>query len=696
MSDTEVQNEPVETPAADNVRGEEASLSGEALFNDDITVHMDQRLHYLDKGTVKAFAATGKGKAPGNHVIYLCEDDMTPRTIKTPNYASIINPAVAKLVACGPFYWPAEKRQRYGYVYENSLGRPLMADDRKGGLAWKPEDVLSSVVRPMVSALMDFRDKDIVHGEIRPGNMFDNNQKKLERAVLGECLCLPSSAALPVLYETIERGMCDPLSKGTGTFQDDIYALGVSLTVMLRTHDPMEGFSDREIIESKMENGTYNALIGRDRFTGSILELLRGMLYDDAGQRWNLDDISAWLDGRRLSPKQSAKKIKATRPINFNNQKYMHPEALAYDLRLNPADAVQIIDNGDMEQWLQRAIDDKILTARVEKAITLSAEQGRSGAYPERLTTRLSIALHPDSPIRYKNLSIYPEGFGKALTHAYIHRNNVQMYEEFVNHHFVVQWVDMLNQLSADTSSLIGRFDSCRHFLRQAQIGYGMERCIYFLNSETICLSEKLRGYNVRSPEDLMTAYEAMSGSSQRPTLFFDRHIVAFLSVKDRKNIDPYLPEINHEKIYKKIAAEMKTLATIQKRSRLQSFPGIASWIADSLGPVYERFHDREMRKIIKGKVDKAKSSGDLAKIAALFDDPKIYENDRREFSKAMREYADLDRETRLLNARLTRDDKFGRETGRQVSAFVSGVVASIIIIVTAFFILSGKTTLGM
>ncbi len=694
MSEQEGQEDPADnatSPAEERGSADASALSGETPFNDDITIFLSQPLPHLDKAGVRAYAAVGRGKAPGNHVVYVCEDDLTPRTIKASNYAAIINPAVAKLVATGPFYWPPEKRQRYGFVYENTFGRPIKRDDHRGGMGWKAEDVLNSVVRPMVSALMDFRDKDITHGEIRLGNIFDGNQKKIERAILGDCLALPSSYALPVIYETIERGMCDPLSRGVGTLQDDIYALGVSITVLLRTHDPMEGFTAREIIESKMELGSYNALIGKDRFTGSILELLRGMLYDDAAQRWNLDDIGAWLDGRRLSPKQSAKKIKATRPINFNGAKYLHPETLAFDLHLNPAEAVQIIDTGEMDQWLQRAIDDKILTARVEKAVTMAAEAGRSGAYPERLTTRLSIALHPDAPIRYKNISIFPEGFGKALTHAYIHRQNIQIYEEFVQHHFVVQWVDMLVNSVVDSSALISRFDSCRHFLRQNQTGYGIERCIYFLNPECMCLSDKLRGHNVRSPEDLLLAYEQIATSPKRPALFFDRHVVAFLSVKDRKNIDPYMPNINSDRLYKKVLGELKTLATIQKRSRMQNFPEIAGWVADNLEPVYERFHDRELRKAIKLKIDKLKTGGDLSKIAALFDDQKIYDDDARDFRRAMKEHMDLDKESRTLSARLTRDTHFGRETGRQVAAFVSGVVASIIIIVTAFIILTGK-----
>lgn len=702
MSDTKVQEEPTEKPAEDAAVSSPdntvlAGMRGATTtqFNDDITIYIDQRLSQYDKGPIKAYAGSGKGKAPARVFVMVCEPDLVPRSSKTANYVSVINPDVTRLVATGPFYWPPEKRERYGFVYEDNLGHPIMKDSRHGGLAMKPEDVLGAVVRPIVSALMDFRDKDIVHGNINPGNMFDGGKKKLDRAMLGECLSAPASSMQPVLYETIERGMATPIARGIGGIQDDMYALGVSLAVMLRSHDPMEGMSDDKIIQQKMEHGSYNALIGKDRFTGSILELLRGLLYDDAVQRWNIDDVNAWLDGRRLSPKQSAKRLQATRPIMFNGQKYIYPEALARDLQKNPSDVVQMVEGGELDQWLQRAIDDAILTTRVEKAITLASDAGRSGAFSERLTTRLGIALHPDAPIRYKDLSVMPDGVGKALTQAYIKKANIQLYEDLVNQHFVVQWVDMLLNATVDSSSIISRFDSCRNFLRQAQVGYGIERCIYYLNPECPCLSDKLKDYYVRSPEDMMSAFEDMSSKATKPLMFFDRHIVAFLSVKDRKNIDPYLPEINNEQAHKKILGEIRTLATIQKRSRLGKFPGICNWIAESLGSVYERYHDRELRETLKSRIEKMKDGGDITKIAGLLDDNKTNENDRREYRRAMQEYYHLERESHILASKLEKDKTFGRETGRQASAFVSGVIAAIIIIITAFLTLTGKNTLG-
>lgn len=211
------------------------------------------------------------------------------------------------------------------------------------------------------------------------------------------------------------------------------------------------------------------------------------------------------------------------------------------------------------------------------------------------------------------------------------------------------------------------------------------------MNPEVHCLSEKLSKFHVRTPEEMMQAFEKMSGSPGRPAMFFDRHIVAFLSIKDRKNIDPYLHDLNAPEPYRRILAEMKVLATIQKRSNLDKFPGIASWIADNLTPVYERFHDRELRAENQKKVEHLKEVGDLPKIVFLFDDPSIYQEDNANFRRAMRKHHDLEQEIMTMERDLRDESSIGRDTGRQVAVVVAGILAGIIILVAAFVNFSGK-----
>lgn len=687
MSDVTVQDEPekkAERPP-DAAPPKANALIGDVAFNENITIYAGNRLPQYDRGPVKAYAARGVDKMPSNLFALICEEHLTPRTLKTQNYTTIVNPSLAHLVASGVVGWTPAGKEKYCFVFENTLGNPLMKDDLHGALGMKPDTALNAVIRPLVNVLADMRDKDIFHGNIRASNIYDGGVRNLERVVLGECLSCPVSYLQPAVYETIDRAMCASIGRGPGTPQDDVYALGVSLAMMLRHSDPTEGLSEEEIIERKMDDGSYSVLLGKDRLTGSILELMRGLLYDDENQRWNIDEVMIWLDGRRLSPKQTSRRVKASRPVPFMGKKYMRPELLANDLKKNFGEARQLIEDNELEQWLSRALEDKAATARYEDALRLAEEGGKGADYAERLATRMSIALHPEGPITYKNISVLPEGVGTALTEAFIMKRDLQAYHDFFMNYFITQWVDSQAKNVPDVSNLVGRFDGARAFLRIKGLGGGLEKCIYAMNPEVHCLSEKIAAFHVRTPEDLMRAYEKLSQSPGHPALFFDRHIVAFLSVKDRKNIDPHLHDLNSPENYRRVLAEAKTLATIQKRSQMEKFPGIAKWVVENLGPVYERFHDRELRTKIQKAAERLVETGDLAKIVFLFDDPAVYQNDNVEFRRSMRRYHDLEQETIQIERALRDEATLGRETGHQVAAIVAGILAGIVIMAAAF-----------
>ncbi|MBU0859081.1 MAG: hypothetical protein KJ667_04010, partial [Alphaproteobacteria bacterium] len=346
-------------------------------FKGEIDILCNQRLPHLDQGPIKAYSArSARGGANNSHVAFVCELALVPRMRAAGKMAAIINPGLARLVGAGVVNWPPVKGQRYIFIYENNMSTRLMQGDNKGGLGWKPERVIATVVKPMISVLMDLRDKDLVHGNIRASNMFVTGTGVNERVVLGDCLSTPPGLLQPLVYEPVERAMADPLARGQGSFEDDLYAFGVTLTVILRTRDPLDGMTEEEIIREKMEMGTYSALTGKERFTGGILELLRGLLYDDRGQRWTLDEIEAWDQGQRLSPKQSARKIKASRPIHFNDERYFRPTLLAMDLPKNTTEAVQIVENDTLGQWVSRSLEDKQIAARLEEAIDAAQENG--------------------------------------------------------------------------------------------------------------------------------------------------------------------------------------------------------------------------------------------------------------------------------------------------------------------------------
>lgn len=649
-----------------------------------------QRLKHLDQGPVLAYAARpiGHTGAPTYYAL-VGETWLIPR-IKTAEIVSVIsNPGFVRIMQQGVGYWPPAKSERYIFIYENNLGQPLMRTTVGQGLGWKNEKALLTLIKPASSVLVDLRDRDVIHGRINPMNMFDGAVRTLEKIILGDCVATPASYMQPALFEPIERAQCDPLGRGLGTFEDDMYALGVSLTVVLRPRDPMEGMSDEEIIREKIEQGSYAALTGKERFTGAILELLRGLLYDDRAQRWTLNDMLLWLDGQRLSPKQSAKKLKAARQIQFNGERYSRPSMLAMDLEKNPSEAVQLVDGGEFEQWIQRSLEDNTVRTRYEQAVEMTQDQGRGHGFPEKLVSRLSVALDPDAPIRFKGIHVTPEGFPDAMLEAVYFKKDLNPYIDIINNQFVMNWLNAQNDMHYDVGATVTRFDSCRAFMRQQGIVYGMERCLYFLAGDAPCVSDRLREYYVRSPEDLLRAFEGLSARSDRPELFIDRHIAAFLSVRDRKAIDPYLSDLNATEKFKRVMGNIKVLSTIQQRAKMGSFPGIGKWIASILDSYYERIHDRELRVKMRERLAKLAEGGDISKMIALLDNMEMKQKDFKEYRQAMIDYNRLREEATELERKMAQPAVYARDAAREYAAVIASLVAGLVIIVFIFIYMS-------
>lgn len=671
------------TAAADSARGVAAD-EGVRLGGYEILTH--QRLKHLDQGPVLAYAARpiGHTGTPGNFAL-VGENWLMPRIKTAEIMGGISNPCFVRISAQGIIYWPAGKSERYAFIYENNLGQPLMHTVNGQGLGWKNEKALVTMIKPMASVLSDFRDRDLVHGRINPMNMFDGNARALERIILGDCAATPAGFAQHSLFEPIERAQCDPLGRGIGTAEDDMYALGVSLTVILRTRDPMEGMSDEEIIREKIDQGSYGALTGKERFTGAILELLRGLLYDDRSQRWTLNDMMLWLDGQRLSPKQSSKKLKAARQIQFNGDRYNRPAMLAMDLEKNPSELVQLVDGGELEQWLQRSLEDAVVRNRYEQAIETTMDQGRKAGFAEKLVSRVSVALDPEAPLRYKGVHVTPEGFPNAMLEAVYFRKDLNPYVDIINHQLVMNWLNAQNDMRYDIGDMVSRYDTCRAFMRQQGIVYGMERCLYFLAIDAPCLSDRLREYYVLSPEDLLRAYEDMSGRPDRPELFVDRHVAAFLAARDRKVIEPYLADLNAAEKFKRVMGNIKVVATIQQRAKLGPLPGVGRWIASICEPYYERIHDRELRVKLRERLSKLADGGDLGKIIALLDNLEMKQKDFRDYRQAMIDYNKLREEASDLERRMAQPEMYAKDSAREYAAVIASLVSGLVIIIYIF-----------
>ncbi len=689
------QNEKIEgdpaVAASSSQKSDNMGGSVIARLDNKVDVFCDSPMPLYNSGVNKAYRASSKDGSK-SLVAIVCERHIMPRRSMTDVYRSIDDPMMVALFASGVVFWPLTKKEHFVFIYEDSLGKPILKAGDKAGLGWRAEDVMSALVQPMVKLLMGFRDRGFVHGAIRAENMYDGGAvAQPPRIVLGDCLSAPVSCTQPVLYETRHRGMADPLSRGLGTMGSDLYALGVSIAVLMRSNDPMRGLSDDEIIERKITIGSYAAVTGKDRFKGDILELLRGLLHDEDSQRWTIEEVMSWMDGRRLSPKQAMPRKKAPRPMALDEERYLIVPVMAMDLEKHSKAAKRVIEDGSLQLWIERSLEDEEMALRYEGLIADAPPHAGIGDPAVQLSV-LSMVLDPEAPLRYKGMSVMGDGVGPALAEVAMLKKPFGPVVDLFNKSLLFQWLSYQNSTQYDITALFNKFEKAKRFIKTEKSGGGVERLIYFLSADVPCLSDVLTNYYVTSAEELLVAFEAVCKAGKAPTRFLDRHVVAFLYERDQKIIEPYIYDVNMDEPYRMVAADLHALAMIQRRYSLGAMPEIGKVMAPRLGILLKRFHDRKIHETLNKDIENFKKTGDLAKMSAALQNADLVKSDHIGFMTAMREYEIIEKERKILDEGMGNKEMFEVDSGRQIAAIVSVVASSVLILFVLLMFFSGKT----
>ena len=659
------------------------------LLKGEIKIFPDKPLPKYDQGAIKAYEAlTPSG---GAAFALLCEKNIVPQSEIVHKYAGITTPHLPRLLACGVVEWSVDFKEHLVFIYEDKLGEPISTGRNPAALGLKAETVISTIFRNILEVVRAMRDKGISHGNIRTSNIFDGGTQTYESTKLGEMLSTPSGYAQPIIYETITRGLCNPLGKGPSELSDDIYALGVTLATLIRTLDPADGLSDEEIVNAKMEVGSFNFIVGRSRFPAPVLEFLRGTLNDDVSLRWSFDDIMTWAEGRRVSAKQTsaATTLKASRPLDFMRHKFLKPELLGVAFPKDPSQVVPLVENGELYLWLNRSIQDKELEKRYDNALIEAKREVGNTNYADRLSSVMAVALDPENPIFYKDLKFSPTGFGALLADAAQTKKDISPFVDVIKTGVISFWNKSSSLQNSGTNDAVNRMGNCQRFLTQTMIGSGLERCIYYLSPNAPCFSEKLDQFYVRSAEDYLNALEKLSGQKNRPEWFVDRHIIAFLSVRDKSIIEPYLPDLASTEKHRQRQGLIKMLASIQLRDKMGALPGLSLWVAGVLDQLVDRYHDRQKRKSVREQLDKIKNQGNLERLGSLFNNFDEIQLDLRGYTEAMQQYQALKKEYFILEQDINTNKNFGIETGKNTAALVSGIISAIVVVIYLLFTLT-------
>jgi hypothetical protein len=290
--------------------------------------------------------------------------------------------------------------------------------------------------------------------------------------------------------------------------------------------------------------------------------------------------------------------------------------------------------------------------------------------------------MDPYGPVRYKGLSLFPTGYGTALAQAMVRGGDIQVYGEIIAQQFFSTWIGQIFEDVDDAATLSGMFEKCRSALAQRMPGYGLERVLYMTNMEVGCLSPTLQNYFVLAPGGLLWALEDVSRRADRPEAILDRHMVAFISVREPKMIDPHFGFVNSSVKGHQVIGIMRTLAAIQRRFSVGTVPGVTNWLSTMTSHAIELLHDRDLRQMMAKRINTIKDNGMISALLEVVDDSALVRDDAQRFAWAQHEYRSLTTEKGQIETLIRTRKNFGKATGRQVSMFLSVVLATAIVVI--------------
>lgn len=655
-----------------------ASSASGVMLGGRIEIFPSMRLPELDTAGGLAYAARFKADASSSLYAIICLSRLPPRIESVQSLRNVDNPGLLRLVEGAVIQW-IDGSFAYALVYQKPTAPPMFASLDEVHPVLSEDTINRHFISPLINALIALDNVGFVHNAIRPMNIFWRNGTAACPQI-GESLSVPAGVGQPVIFEPLERALAMPLGRGTGTHADDCYAFGVSLAFLMVGANPAQGLDDRAIVDLKMQRGSFAAIVGNHRLLPSHIEILRGLLSDDAAQRWTSSDLDQWLNGRRMTPKSSDANRRAARHFVFLDKEYWQIGPLAEALAANPTEATKVIENESLNKWLLRALNDQDRSEEIEQVVNDLKQNGKTAHYEDQLVARACIALDHTAPIRYRGISAMPGGLPALLVEAAQTGANIQPLSEMITCQLVSLWIQLQGESKANYIALGQLFDRVKSAMEKSTFGNGVERAIYETNPGLPCLSPMLKGQYVISPKMLLPALErvaAVGGKSREP---MDRHIAAFLIVREKRSEKLFMSFNGAEDSVRRSLDLLTLLAELQYKYGPDSLPNIAAWLSPVVEPALRRYSSKPVREALHKKAKDLVAAGKLSDLLRLVDDSRRLERDDQEFHAARLLYLNIQKEIIGLEAKSRKREDIAASVGKPVAVTISSLLAVIIV----------------
>ncbi len=656
--------------------GDAAASKAAPVLLDRYEIYLDEPLPAYESLVAGCYAASDTKGARESLMALIARHRLPPRADILSSLRSIDCPALIRPYRWAAVDWPGGSERRFAILC-GQPGGPRLMPSLSEPIAPMSDDALTQgVIKSLVSALGELSARGITHRAIRPDNIFFKDAA-LRDVVLGDAAIAPAGSTNPALFETIENGMAHPLGRGPGIIADDLYALGATLLVLSLGINPLADLSEHDVIAAKIDKGSYGALVGTHRISQTLREPIRGLLADDPKERWTLQDLALWLDGRRLSPIQPSLPPQAGRGYSFAGGQYFSCRGLAHAMARQWESVGPALNGHDLEAWISRSVGDAKTAEAVAAVLARGAGEG-GGAHSGDglLAARLCAALDPKGPLRFKMLSTMFEGIGPALCGLMSEPNGAQPFAQLIMSDLPLYWIDKRYGDGPDARPFVKIHDRLRGFMKNQAPGFGAERCVYELNPGLPCLSPVIESRYVADAEGLLPALEEVAGDKNRPSFPIDRHIAAFIATRFRQGTEDHLRELADRGDAAKAAlGALRALAVMQWRLGPPQLPQLTAWCGRLVEAVIDGYHGAALRKNLQGLIARAIRKGSLVELLNLVDDKAVRDGDLRAYQRAVSAYAAAEAEIGSFSKKEGAIDRMAEHLANRIALTVSGAV---------------------
>lgn len=597
------------------------------------TLYPSRPLPDLDNSFAKAYEAQDAFNKLRSVYGLVCNPSMPVRLHALTELAGFVNPHISTVFGSGVVACSHLGESRFVIFLERPTGGKL-SELVKKQTRLHEHKVLDFVLQPAIKALVAMREKKISHGHIHPHNFYVSDASQL-----GECFSAPCSTQAHYLYEPLERLMADPLGRGEANEKTDVYALGILAFELMYGLEKQKAIPREAFIERALNLGTYHIFANNREFSDMFQDFFRGILNENPAERWGMDQLLQWINGKRFNMIAPSAPKDAARPITFMAQDFLSRRMLAHAFHSNWREALKELRNLKIDRWCEMSLHRAEMSEKIDRALRIGGNAPTDAQQSEMLTRVISI-LDPAGPLRSQALALRPDAIGTVLADVMPHQGpELTQLLSFIENNYAGFWTELADyNKTQEISAVAWRLQKVLPFLKNTALGFGLERVLYDLNPSLCCQSPLIKQYHVITLLDLLRTLDAIAPTLGAETNLVDRHIAAFIASK----LDMGKAIRIHDLASVAALADNQELIMIkllskahQKHPKLQ-LVGLCTWTAMRVERLIDAIHNRIIRKRLKLQLKKLAQTGYISEVLTAIINVDVAFRDYDGYTKAI------------------------------------------------------------